>query len=34
MKARLITLLVLALMLAYYLQAIVVPSCGFHDGGW
>jgi hypothetical protein len=34
MKAKLITLLVLALMLAFYLQAIVVPNCGFHDGGW
>jgi hypothetical protein len=34
MKARLITLLLLAFMLAYFLQAIVLPNCGFHDGGW
>jgi hypothetical protein len=34
MKAKLITLLVLALMLAYYMQSIGVPKCGFHDGGW
>jgi hypothetical protein len=33
MKARLITLLLLACVLAYYLQATLI-SVGFHEGGW
>ena len=33
MKARLITLLLLACVLAYYLQAALTPL-GFHEGGF
>jgi hypothetical protein len=34
MKAKLITLLLFACVLAYYLQAAIIPSLGMHEGGF